>query len=283
MLKLRTILLSFLFIGFAFYFTSCTGSDLFDEEVDPYPNKTITGKVTLQGETDYSNVYVWMDGINFGTLTNSKGEFTLKIPSSYKVSGIKTHTIYYFLSNFTLKKNTVSVKDGNFEFGIADINPKGELIKNVELSKVFDLELVEADYEYYKLQINFNEIGSVYIPISDSIGSGSRAIYIASDYRYSVTNATEFKINSKPSNWIYVSGSPTKPYILNFNVEPFLRDSLAYGSYKMMPFIYGNTDQIPVAMAKQMISDFNDLENFDNYYHRIKWVTFMWSGLKTVD
>lgn len=277
MVKLRTILLSSLFIGFAFYFNSCTGSDLFDEEVDPYPNKTITGKVTLQGETDYSNVYVWMDGINFGTLTNSKGEFKISLPNSYQRKGISKQTIYYFLSNFVLKTSTVSIKDGYFEYGVESLNRDGNINSTIEMQRAFEFYL-EKPIKYNEpfLNLRILQNATVYFPYSSVIQIGLESYYATANYFYKNSSGIQMS-TLQPSNYLQLELTKGTIFKIRLDLSLFEYENLTHGEYKLMPMIYG-IQNIPQEMKNSMLPDFSDFNRFNSYYHRLNWITFNWSG-----
>lgn len=260
-----------------FLLFGCTGNDILDDEVEPYSRKTLTGNVTLAGESDNSKIYVWIEKINIGTYTDSKGDFKITIPASYSQKGISSHKIFYFVSNFTVDSDTVSIKDGNFEFGTAALNFEGRIKNKTELQKAFEFFPDKDSFPYSSMTMKFYYPTKVKMPYSSMIMVGLSNYFVTSNYKYKADGAADYSKNVVSSEWVELSGNSTSNMLFYFDVKSFETNSIPYGIYKIMPMVYGNFDKIPQQMIDNLLADFNNFENFDNYTHRLNSVSFNWS------
>ncbi len=122
-----------------FLFCACKNPFGGDEITGAY--KKITGKVSVQGVDKPAGVYVWLEQINVGVFTDENGEFALRLPSKAaapEIEGLSgAFHLYFFTINFHLASAKVLIRDGEFEYGKADIDKKGRLRKDIMLSKRF--------------------------------------------------------------------------------------------------------------------------------------------------
>lgn len=116
----------------------CTDSSLFDDEIAVPPNE-LQGQVELLGESSHHGVYVWLDGFNISTRTDSAGNFRLPVPRTLTETangGITgSFTLYFFVSNFTLGRASVFFRNGQIVRDEGDIAPNGKLDEMIHLFK----------------------------------------------------------------------------------------------------------------------------------------------------
>jgi hypothetical protein len=63
------------------FLMKCTGNPFWNDDIDSEDRLTVTGKVQLQDDPDPETIFIWLEGIQVSTYTNSKGEFTLELPA----------------------------------------------------------------------------------------------------------------------------------------------------------------------------------------------------------
>ena len=132
----------------------CTCTNPFKDDEITGAHKKITGKVTVEGVTQPADVYVWLEQINVGVFTDDNGEFALQLPSKAtspemeSLSG--TFNLYFMTINFNLDTATVLLRNGEFEYGKADINKNGRLRKDITLSKIFKVVSEVSIKEVFK-------------------------------------------------------------------------------------------------------------------------------------
>src|SRR3990172_2369645 len=119
----------------------CACKNPFGDDEISGARKKVTGKVSVQGVDKPAGVYVWLDQINVGVFTDDDGEFALRLPAkaaSPDIEGLSgAFHLYFFTVNFRLDTARVLIRDGEFEYGKADIDKNGRLRKDIMLSKTF--------------------------------------------------------------------------------------------------------------------------------------------------
>lgn len=105
----------------------------------------ISGQVTLSHETDFSGIYVWLEGFNISTFTDSEGEFTLSLPPPASQSGGEgvngDFNLYFYVSNFSLDSVGVTILNGDLVKSTKEIDETGSLKENITLSKLLNVEV----------------------------------------------------------------------------------------------------------------------------------------------
>ena len=124
----RILLITYCFV----LFFSCTENPLFKENINTSARQTITGRVTLENQSDHSNIFVYFEGLNILTLTDKEGNFQITLPdnivqSNGKVSGY--FYIYYYVANYRLERSRVAISNGIFVYAESDLDGNGR-IKN---------------------------------------------------------------------------------------------------------------------------------------------------------
>ena len=59
---------------------NCSSNPFFGDDVVEN-NLVLSGIITLQEETDNSDIFIWLRGINVSTKTKADGSFSLQLPS----------------------------------------------------------------------------------------------------------------------------------------------------------------------------------------------------------
>jgi|GEM_PF-2348826 len=105
--------------------------------------RTISGTVQLSQESDLANIYVYLDGLDLGAFTDSKGHFRLTLPSSVSAAGGSVSgvfTLYFFIANFDIQSVQVAIDGGHFLFGQEALDKNGHVSPNPMLIKALTIE-----------------------------------------------------------------------------------------------------------------------------------------------
>lgn len=133
--------LTFILVFSIFFILSCE-NPFGDDEIKG-ENRTISGTVKAQNSESVSGVYVWLEQIDVGTFTNSKGEFALTLPpkaainNSGQVNG--SYKVYFYAINYHFQTREIIFQNGAVLYGQGDINKDGSLSQNVNLLKIFNV------------------------------------------------------------------------------------------------------------------------------------------------
>lgn len=133
--------LVFLFI----FILSCTENPFFEEKrVISNDGSYITGKITLQGETDHSGIYIWVRGLGVSSFTGADGTFKLLLPAVASQPGkglTGFYPVYFFMSNFRVDSVSLYIRNGLAEFPQAGFSKKGELLRTIDLAGLLTISV----------------------------------------------------------------------------------------------------------------------------------------------
>jgi len=126
-------------------YLSCTDNPFF-EDTDFLSDKlVIKGTVELDQSEDASGVYVWLEGLNVSTYTNSEGKFELHLASPSALPGGATawngqYTLYYYLMNYSPDTSAILIRNGKVEFGKLGVDNTGHISKTIKLNQILGIK-----------------------------------------------------------------------------------------------------------------------------------------------
>lgn len=121
----------------------CTESP-FKDDISPPPTK-ITGRVDLHRiDGDNSNVYVWLDGLNVSTHTDSAGHFELQFPREVNSGNAVTGAfkLYCFVANYSIATAEIIVNDGLFQYSQGDLDRLGHVNHVMSMFKILHITTI---------------------------------------------------------------------------------------------------------------------------------------------
>ncbi|MCB0281924.1 MAG: hypothetical protein H6627_05555 [Calditrichae bacterium] len=124
--------------------SGCTNNPFFGGDDYPANRLAIKGNVQLQNASDNSGIYIWLEGVNAFTYTDSSGNFKLQLPSPESLPGGANaysgiFRLYYFMSNYRFDSLSVILRSGEVEFGEKAIDANGNVIDKVVLPKLLSI------------------------------------------------------------------------------------------------------------------------------------------------
>jgi hypothetical protein len=137
------ITLFILQLGLAVLIMRCTSNPFGGDEIT-FGYRQVKGNVKLNDGSNPEGVYVWIEGFNEGTYTDTDGEFTLILPSqssagpSGGLSGL--YTMYFYCANYELDSAQAVVQDGEFVYSRGNINKNGRIAPPIELERFLRIE-----------------------------------------------------------------------------------------------------------------------------------------------
>ncbi len=121
---------------------ACTSNPIGDEKIEATNNRTLTGRITLNDRARPDDVYVWLEGTNLGTRTDSTGNFQLTLPppsdNGTPING-GAFDLYFYLANYKVKRARVIVQNGVFAFAQGDLDASGRLLELAPLVKLLTI------------------------------------------------------------------------------------------------------------------------------------------------
>ncbi len=115
----------------------------FNDDSQQISARAISGTVTLNDGAVPQGIYVWLEGIDAGTRTDERGEFSLVLPppaSSSAGSAMDgVFNLYFYVANYAIDTAEVVLVNGEVARSEGDINDQGELKQSKQLYKLLDV------------------------------------------------------------------------------------------------------------------------------------------------
>ena len=137
MYKLITIFLAFCTV--IFY---CSKNP-FSESNTSIPNRTeIAGKVKLNDDSSPEKIFVWLEGFDISTNTNSDGNFKLELSDlAINQNGLNgLYKIYYYVANYKIKTSSITIVNGKIKRNKGDVDKHGNIKNTIILEKLVDIK-----------------------------------------------------------------------------------------------------------------------------------------------
>lgn len=254
---------------------SCTSNPFSsDQEIK---NIKLSGQVRLSDGLSPDSVYIWLEGFNLGTYTDSSGKFSILLPSPEAQGYGKGYNgemfLYFYAANYRLDSSTVSFANGKLAKVQQDVNENGSLKELKTLLSLLQINtsifpsvvhldehapvkvVVKLKAFQYPLQVNYKGLmtkfgiiktGMVFKSVIDpEINSvftdlrGSKKLM----YNFSSYQQEEWRYN----------------FILNTN-------ELLPGGYSVFPYIIIPQENVPLQL---MESIGNNIEEFGMGYLKL--------------
>jgi len=140
----------FIIIAISSVYVACTDNPFF-EDTEFWSDKLwVRGQVELNRIDndlpleDKSGVFVWLEGLNVSTHTNSDGQFELQLASPATLPGGATawngaFKLYYYVANYKYEYSTIVIRNGKVEYGQQDVDEKGNINKIIQLDELLGI------------------------------------------------------------------------------------------------------------------------------------------------
>ena len=250
---------------------SCTSNPLFKE--DQVKSEQISGQILLDDESNPDNIYVWLEGFNLSTFTDSQGRFTLSIPSP-EARGLGSNfngevSLYFYVANYYIDSTTIIFANGRLLEDQAAVNSVGELtathtlrkmasvvifadqsLTNSNVLKVF-IALTSIDYniKVYSLRelLKYPQTGFIRTGlIIESLGDSQLRIFLDRPESFLWSDVL---IVNEPQQWTF-----------DLNLETL---GLPVGHYRIIPYLLFPQNGIPDGLLESISSN---VEEFDEDY-----------------
>lgn len=270
---MKSLTLFFLISISLIFLNSCTGNDLFDDEVK-VEKKTISGTVKLEDQTDHSGIYVWFPLTDQGVFTNSQGEFSYSIPANLKRQGIEYFKFFFFINDYALVQDTVLMTDGKLNYGDNTLNDQGNLKRIYLLKRLFTVSEYFSpdlpdfpDIKLYKwIKVTLKDQGSLGIPVSHVYPPSRDPIFETSSFVALQNNTVIFR------NYVSVElrrlqssqSDVSDEFLFLFNMSTLADVSSSGDSYTIIPVIYGNDKATPSELLNNLKVNIGSPDNFEN-------------------
>jgi hypothetical protein len=237
---------------------SCTSNPFGGNEVSA-KKRTIKGKIILTDNNDsLQDVYVWLEGFDIATRTNASGEFQLTLPppsaqgSGSGADGV--YKLYYYIANYELEFSELGVRNGEFLFGVGEVNSAGELSSPKSLTKVLDIQsevtppiVSQNRIDPIEARVTLKSlVDSVSVGFPNSIGGFLGGVFL----RNTATGRVHV-VKGPPNTEIdtrVISREPSSRAML-FSL---LQNPLPVGNYEVIPYLLVQHEVIPAELLVKL-------------------------------
>lgn len=246
---------------------ACTDNPLESDPTVAATRRRIHGVVRLSDRQNHSGAYVWMEGFNIGTVSNTDGSFSLTLPLAEAQgtpggsSGV--YSLYAFLGNYRMQTIKTAVRDGSFVFPGTDVDENGNLRDELFMQELFSITTslsrgtIEADsLRVLNLEVTLRSsippvevyfprmVGSIEGPVLvHNLGTGEVEIF------HSTITGVEISDNVEIGPVAF-----TRSMIL---IIP--KYTLNAGEYEIIPYMLPRGQSVPLGLLNSLGTDISAL------------------------
>jgi len=239
-LSVNSLLLSIILLTIG-----CTENPFSNDKIS-VPDRTIRGKVELSDHSSPEGVFVWLDGFDFGVLTDKKGSFQFNLPPPQAQGGrglTGNFKIYYYMANYKLATSNIVLRNGEIDFLHGDINKNGELkepkylVKTLNIKTEINPSLVNVQYNgFIQVDLTLQATYDTVIIQYPNKSNGPLAILMTQktypqDDFFEILEVNSFASNAEliPDTITVAPKEWTAFFVLNAG-------DLSKGKYKIIPY-----------------------------------------------
>jgi len=231
----------------------CNQNPFFDDDWVDLGNRRIHGTVSLSDDSTPDSIFVWLEGFDLGTWTDSDGSFELilPLPSEQPGGGLwGGFDLYYYIANYQIDAADIIVQDGYVLDNNGSVGVDGELTASPILKKLLDVSTTiepdtvaldfEGDIECTIMLRAINEPISIITSLSqDSL----QAAFIQN-----IENR-DARIINEDANVYSLATIDDIPTVWMMRI-PYTAHWLESGNYEIIPFVLVLQPYIPSGLLK---------------------------------
>lgn len=254
---------------------SCTSNPFSnDQEIK---EAKLSGQVRLSDELSPDSVYIWLEGFNLGTYTDSSGKFSILLPSPEAQGYGKGYNgemfLYFYAANYRLDSSTVSFANGKLAKVQQDVNENGSL---KELKTL--LSLLQINTSIFPSVIHLDEHAPVEVVVKLKVFQYSLQVnYKGLMTKFGIIKTGMiFKSVIDPEiNSVFIDLRGSKKLMYNFSSYQqeewrynFILNTneLLPGEYSVFPYIVVPQENVPTQLLKSIG---NNIEEFGMGYLKL--------------
>ena len=249
------------------FMAGCSKNPFFEDKKIGSNKREISGTVQLSDQSTPDNVFVWLEGFNLSTRTDSLGKFTLTLPTPAAQPGGGLDGIfklYFYVANYDLSSAQVVVHGGQLESADSDLDDKGELKTTQTLSRRLRIQVAVTPSAISAIDSVGIDIAvilqadhePVVVRFPKMLGNNIAAIFLrdidpANNYMRMIDNAgylTKVEtVGTKSREW---------HMIINYSLSMF-----PVGEYEVIPYLFIEQENIPAELSAALgtgIEDFSE-------------------------
>ena len=242
------------FLLIAAVFCGCTSNPFGSDEISPV-NRHIQGTAYLNQASSHQGIYVWLEGLNVSTRTDTEGRFSLTLPAKPSTEFSGVFNLYFYTANYFLDSADVIVRDSEFVYDLGDVTKEGKIGLPKTLRRFLEIrtkvtpDSIPVDYaDLIRVDVTLRAtIDSCTVIVPYSLGGSLGAVLInntASDeihvfqYAYMVETCETLLVGKIPRT-ISMTFSPSyKP--------------LRPGTHDVIPYLFVRHEPVPRGLIESL-------------------------------
>lgn len=244
-------------------YAGCTSNPLGDNEIGN-EHRQISGSVLLDTRNQPERVFVWLEGFNRGTYTDTEGEFSLILPAGENENVTGIFKLYFFVANYNLEFEEVALRKGAFLFDQAGLNPEGRLRESKRLKRfLFIKSTVEPESKTFGSQGNINISLELRAnsDVSDSVTvifPKTTAGFLGPVFFQNIDTQELFIFETLPAETQEVVTVGSSPSQRSASLT-FITLNLPVGKYVVIPFFHVAHEKIPSELLNSIGANLREL------------------------
>ncbi len=244
----------------------CTKSP-FDDEIKPEA-RLLRGNVQLDNARNGSaNVYVWLEGLDLSTRTDSSGQFQIEIPSAQTTTGGAAlngvFRLYFYVANYGLNSVEIVVRNGLFAYGHGALTANGDLKDTIRLFKILSISTIidppqvpQSYRDGIDMQTTFQATrDTVQIVVPKSVGGLLGGIF----FRHLQSDSVFVDIPDEGADTrdhVLIGHTPvSRRQIFQLNGANFRDLFLPVGDFEVIPYFFIEQEGMPPGLLKSLGKD----------------------------
>ncbi len=230
--------------------------------------RIINGSIVLSDNVKANNVYVWFDGLNSATYTDNYGNFLFSLPepSSQPGGGLQgQYKLYYYLGNYTLEHSLITIDNGHFVYGEADLSQDGTVLSSAGQYRITLKKLIDITTTVMPSQLISGADTALVVKMTLTPAEPVQVSYLKSGETHFSGAFLHNIVYPVQLSRRLSGGGAAVTETLHSATELLMEyphaDSLEAGDYKIIPYIFIAQDNLPAEL----------LLSFGDYAREFHW------------
>ncbi len=232
----------------------------FDDDVIAHTKNSITGNVEQNRADGPQKVFVWLEGFDIGTWTNTSGNFKIDLPPSPIQPGgglTGSFKLFFYVSNFKLDSSIIAVQNGELKMSYGDVDETGRLRNQKHLIKTLHIKtevIPSSVQENYDGPISVELIlqsaddkDTVYIKYPDK-AEGPLTVLFFQNIEAAKDSITILGNDLLLDNFSFADDSISSVPNVWSSAFQFSPNFLPRGTYQVIPFFIIGRQKVPPAL-----------------------------------
>ncbi len=243
-------------VGFT-WFSGCTSNPFGGDEISPV-HRHVQGTAYLNQASSHQGIYVWLEGLNVSTRTDTEGRFSLTLPAKPSTDFSGVFNLYFYTANYFLDSADVIVRDSEFVYDVGDVNKEGKLgipktlRRFLEIRTVVTPSSIPVDYaDLIRVDVTLRAtIDSCTVIVPYSL-DGSLGVVLVKNTASDEIHVFQYAYMVETRETLLVGKTPQ---IISMTFSPSYKP-LRPGTYDVIPYLFVKHEPVPRGLIESLGAD----------------------------